>query len=402
MISGPLDLLIIQATPFCNLDCKYCYLPNRLDKQKISLTTVAKIFDRLIESDLIRDDFTLVWHAGEPLVMPLPFYKEVIELIRVKNTTKYKIRQNFQTNATLLDEEWCVFLLANKDTINISISLDGPAFIHNQQRINRKGEDTFSSVMKGIELLQNSQLRFGVISVITDNTLNHTKEFYSFFKNLKPKMLGLNVEEVEGANLFSSLYSGANNNERFTKFMNELYDLYVQDGRQLPIREFLQIEKFVLHGKSYKNKLGQQTTPYRIITIDINGNYSTLSPELLNTKSDDYGDFIIGNVFDNSFESALQTNKFNNIYSDVLEGVVMCKNQCGYYNVCGGGTPSNKYSEHKSFKVTTTNHCKYKFQWLFDTILSKIELETQTILDITTANIGSASSQNISNFDNER
>ena len=26
---GPLDLLVIQPTPFCNIDCSYCYLPSR-------------------------------------------------------------------------------------------------------------------------------------------------------------------------------------------------------------------------------------------------------------------------------------------------------------------------------------------------------------------------------------
>ena len=25
---GPLELLVVQPTPFCNLDCSYCYLPD--------------------------------------------------------------------------------------------------------------------------------------------------------------------------------------------------------------------------------------------------------------------------------------------------------------------------------------------------------------------------------------
>jgi len=27
-----LQLLVIQPTPFCNIDCRYCYLPDRSNK----------------------------------------------------------------------------------------------------------------------------------------------------------------------------------------------------------------------------------------------------------------------------------------------------------------------------------------------------------------------------------
>ena len=33
-------LLILQPTPFCNLDCDYCYLPNRDDTRRMSIATV--------------------------------------------------------------------------------------------------------------------------------------------------------------------------------------------------------------------------------------------------------------------------------------------------------------------------------------------------------------------------
>lgn len=31
---GPIEQLVLQPTPFCNLDCKYCYLPNRSEDRK--------------------------------------------------------------------------------------------------------------------------------------------------------------------------------------------------------------------------------------------------------------------------------------------------------------------------------------------------------------------------------
>ena len=34
---GPVRLLVVQPTPYCNLDCDYCYLPDRADRTRLSL-----------------------------------------------------------------------------------------------------------------------------------------------------------------------------------------------------------------------------------------------------------------------------------------------------------------------------------------------------------------------------
>ena len=73
-VGGPLDLLVVQATPFCNLDCRYCYLPDRQNTERMSLVVVDRLFARVFESDLVRQGFTVVWHAGEPLAVPRAFY----------------------------------------------------------------------------------------------------------------------------------------------------------------------------------------------------------------------------------------------------------------------------------------------------------------------------------------
>jgi len=378
MISGPISLLIIQGTPFCNIDCKYCYLPDRTNKNRLSISTFKQIITRIFESDLVRQDFTIVWHAGEPLVMPLQFYQEATNIIKEYNTSRFKVKQNFQTNGILLTEEWCEFLKENTN-VQISLSIDGPEHIHNFQRVNRKGDGTFASVMRAVNLLKSHEITFSVISVITDYTLNFADEYYDFFKELNPVVLGANVEEIENNNFSSSLYSKNTTMDRYKEFLSNLYNLYVRDDRSLRIREFQQIENFILRSNVFKNRLGQQTTPYRIVSVDLHGNYSTLSPELLSMKSIHYGDFIFGNVFNLSFADALKTEKFNRLYNDVLTGMVNCKNSCKYYNVCGGGVPSNKYSEKQSFMVTETNHCKFKYQAPFEIILKKLEEEMSHI-----------------------
>ena len=70
------DLLVVQPTPFCNINCRYCYLPSRNDKSTISLETVRTLFEKVFSSGWLSDELTIIWHAGEPLVMPVNFYRQ--------------------------------------------------------------------------------------------------------------------------------------------------------------------------------------------------------------------------------------------------------------------------------------------------------------------------------------
>src|SRR5215213_9657981 len=107
---GPLELLVVQPTPFCNLDCSYCYLPNRADTRRMSLTTLDRTFRWVAESGLVREPFTLLWHAGEPLAVPVAWYEAAAEMLR-EYGAGWQVTESFQTNATLIDDEWCRYFL---------------------------------------------------------------------------------------------------------------------------------------------------------------------------------------------------------------------------------------------------------------------------------------------------
>ena len=47
---GPVRLVVMQAGSFCNLDCDYCYLPDRHLKQRLSIELIAPIFEKLLTS----------------------------------------------------------------------------------------------------------------------------------------------------------------------------------------------------------------------------------------------------------------------------------------------------------------------------------------------------------------
>lgn len=170
----------------CNLSCRYCYY---LEKSEISGKKAGRrmsfeVLERFIRGYIeaqTSDYVCFTWHGGEPSLMPLDFYREAVRLQRVYSGSKH-VDNCFQTNATLLDEEWCCFFAENKWLVGVSI--DGPEKIHDAYRKDRFGKPTFRKVMDGIALLEKHGVEWNAMSVVTDLTALHPVEFYSFFKEI--------------------------------------------------------------------------------------------------------------------------------------------------------------------------------------------------------------------------
>ena len=369
---GHLELLILQATSFCNLNCDYCYLPDRHLKNRLSLDLIEPIFTNLFASPFVKEDFTACWHAGEPLAVPVSFYetalRKIDELNRQLNDNKYQITHSIQTNGTLINQVWCD--LFKKYRVQVGVSLDGPAFIHDAHRLTRTGLGSHASTMRGIEYLRKNELEIQIIAVITQESLDYPDEIFNFFMENEITDVGFNVEELEGVNQSSSLqHSGTE--KRFRTFMKRFWELTVQTKGSFKLREFERIGDLVYGNNRITRH--QLTTPFAIINIDTQGNFSTFDPELLAVKTDLYGDFILGNVLQDTFESVCHTEKFKRIYADISTGVELCRNTCQYFGVCGGGAASNKYWENGTFRSSETMACKYHEQIVTDVVLDGLE-----------------------------
>lgn len=355
---GPLELLIIQGSPFCNIDCSYCYLPNRLDKTKIQIEVIQRLAERLLEDNLWTKNTTIVWHAGEPMAIPMEYYSKWFEVLtkQLGNNVKH----NFQTNATLINDDWSSFIKKHK--ISIGVSIDGPEFLHDKYRKYRNGNGSWSAAMRGIKRLIDNDIPFQTISVIDSGGLIYVDALYEFFKSIKPISVGFNIDEEEGVNELSSFASKSKDLDiKVALFWRKLNQLDYENNQPFRLRELVTARRKVKLAATNKNRFffTQLTGVYRIISVDAKGNFSTFAPDLLGQKHEKYSDFIIGNVFDTSFMDAIKTLKFKNLYSDILDGMLKCKNDCDFYKYCGEGAPSNKLYENGTFKSTETAYCKY-------------------------------------------
>jgi uncharacterized protein len=86
MASGAIRHLVLQPTPFCNLDCRYCYLPNRAVRGRMNLDLVERIVTTLFENGACARKPAVVWHAGEPLVLPPGYYEDALRAYSTRAT----------------------------------------------------------------------------------------------------------------------------------------------------------------------------------------------------------------------------------------------------------------------------------------------------------------------------
>jgi len=389
---GPISLVVIQPTPYCNLDCDYCYLPDRGNRSQLAVELVDTILARVLESPYVEGNFTVLWHAGEPLAVPIAFYDEATRRIRAAERSfnagqkeaaaadaesaagsdgmplPLQILQNIQTNATLIDQKWCECLQRNQ--ITVGVSLDGPAFLHDAHRRTRTGLGTHAATMRGISHLQRNEIPFSVIAVLTNDSLAYADEIFAFFLENGISEVGFNMEEKEGSNHHSSLdRSGAE--ERYRAFLQRFWDLTAQSGGALRLREFE-----VTCGLAYSEARLERTDlnhPFVIVNVDHRGDFSTFDPELLGVATEDYGDFVLGNIRNDSLQSVCVSEKFQRIQRDINAGIDLCRSNCDYFSLCGGGAGSNKYWEHGTFACAETQACRYRIKLVADVVLAGLE-----------------------------
>jgi uncharacterized protein len=356
--SWKVHLAVIQPTPFCNINCRYCYLPHTDTADRMSMATAEKVFRFLFDvPHRLAEQLVIAWHAGEPLTVPLHFYESALELQKRLAPASINIENSLQTNAMLLNQRWCEFI--SRHDLKVGVSIDGPAILHDANRVDRSGRGTFSRVMRGIDLLRANEIEFSTIAVLSESSLDHAEEIWRFFRGLGTRNIAFNCEDVEGRNRASSL-STKTAFERVQVFFSRLLELRAAEDPSIAIRELDYFIGRMPHSRKEFRRI--DNVPLAILNVAWNGDVSTFSPELLGMRHPFYGDFVFGNVAVANLESIIANPRFLAVYQDISAGIDQCKAVCNYFRVCGGGQPSSKLSERGTFAASETLACQLNIQ----------------------------------------
>ena len=348
----PVQILVLQSTAFCNIDCSYCYLPDRDVKGRMGRDVLQRVGREIIDSPYWRDDSLVLWHAGEPLVCGVEWYRYAHSLL--SDDGRRPLRIQFQTNGTLLDSAWTDFFRESGACVGVSI--DGPKVLHDHHRRDRRGKPTFDRCMQSISMLRDAAIPFSTISVVTSESLGRADEIFEFFNELEPSRVGFSIEEAEGVNCESSLYRDSLL-ELVERFFFSLAMRNFQAAKPLRIREIdavlaALVESRVRVGTSQEVELGW------IVAIGTGGDVALFSPELLTTRSRNGQIMTVGDIRTQSFTEIVSSEKARHQAEQILRGVSACRFSCEYFPHCGGGSPANKYFEFERFDVAETWYCR--------------------------------------------
>ena len=150
----PLSTLVLNVNTGCNLACSYCYkedLAKPADGRRMDFATAARSVDLLFRAGAARERINIVFFGGEPLTN-VPLIRDVVayaEALAARDARRVDF--SLTTNATLLTPALVDWFDAHR--FGLSVSMDGPAPIHDRHRRSVGGKGTHATVARKVEML---------------------------------------------------------------------------------------------------------------------------------------------------------------------------------------------------------------------------------------------------------
>jgi len=266
----PFDLLIKPSGSDCNLDCEYCFYKHRVPelgrgRQRMS----EEVLDRLIK-DYMQLDFPIAgftWQGGEPTLMGIDFYRRVVELQKKYGRPGRQVGNALQTNAVLLNDEWCRFLHDNKFLLGVSI--DGPKEFHDYYRLDHSGAGTFDKVIQAIEKCKEYKVEFNTLTLLNAKNVEHPDRIFDFLVGLGVKFMQF-IPCMEFDPSTGKIADFSVTPQQYGEFLCRLFDLWYEYGpMNLSIRDFDSILSYYISGRHMICTYRRRCSQY--IVIEHNG-----------------------------------------------------------------------------------------------------------------------------------
>lgn len=218
-----INLLIVDTTNKCNLQCKYCSVDAKLDGLFNSEENIIKGFFKLLDSKNINDQVTIEFSGGEPLLNFTLIKKIVPKLIEIAGIHDIKINFSIQTNGICLNDEVVEFLYFYK--FSVGVSIDGNK-VWNVNRLDYYGKESFDIVVKNILNAREKNLPISLLGVIYKP--EQYLDYIDFAHELEVRNFRLN-------NLTNIGRSKCNMNQglSFSKNINEYANSYIEMANNL-------------------------------------------------------------------------------------------------------------------------------------------------------------------------
>lgn len=194
-LQRPFSVMAKVGGAICNLDCDYCYYLEKeaLYPGKQPNVTSFRMSEATLE-ELIRGHIAaqpqqqveFIWHGGEPTLLGIDYFRKAVAFQK-KYANGKDILNSFQTNGTLIDDEWATFLADNHFLCGLSI--DGPQKFHDRHRRFPNGHGSWEKVMACAHLFQKQGVAFNTMTVVNASNSRQAVAVYDFLKSTGSKFM---------------------------------------------------------------------------------------------------------------------------------------------------------------------------------------------------------------------
>ncbi|MDX2181653.1 MAG: anaerobic sulfatase maturase [Bryobacteraceae bacterium] len=335
------SLLIKPASAVCNLDCAYCfYLDRDADpyKELPARRMTDETLERLVDTYMFYSypHSTFAFQGGEPTLAGLKFFEKLVELQQRYGRNGHQVSNALQTNAVLIDKEWCQ--LFRSYNWLLGVSLDGPEEINDLYRFNKAGHGTWKRVMQSVEMLQKEKVEFNILCVLNSANVEKPRELYSFYKSLgvdNIQFIPLAEFNPDGSRMPFTITP-----EQYGKFLVEMFDLWWPDRRKMRIRFFDNIAEALAGQKPGSCTMHETCDSYCV--VEYNGDVYPCDFFV-------EGGWKLGNITLDSWpEIARRTKRYSFAQKKTLAHPE-CQ-VCEYSSICHGGCPKFRHGPQRRFE----------------------------------------------------
>ena len=327
----PVYVLIKPASSACNMACEYCFYRDVSDHRAHSfegLLTLERMEQVITAAmEFAEGSCTFGFQGGEPTLAGLDFYRQVVQLQQRLCKPGVAIYNTIQTNGLCIDEEWARFLAEHH--FLVGLSLDGPAALHDRNRVDRSGCGTAERVLNTARLFDRFRVEYNILCVVTGENARQIDRIYRFYRENHFDYLQFIpcLEPMDQARGQEDYHLSV---EDYGEFLIRIFDLWFDDlkkGQYVSIRHIDNWIGILLGQRPEACSMNGRCS----IQFVVEGDGSVYPCDFYVTDQ-----WKLGNVADHSFAQLLRSSNAQQFISASMALPAQCR-ACPILRLCRNG-----------------------------------------------------------------
>lgn len=367
----PISVLMKPSSGMCNLNCDYCFYCDETKKrtQQSFGFMEEETLKNIIRKTMLRAEgaVSYAFQGGEPTLRGIDFFRKAVAYQKQYNKHGIQVHNAFQTNAYLIDDEWCRFLKENQ--FLVGVSLDGIREVHDAYRHEKNGGPTYDHVLESIRRMDEYGVDYNILTVVNRRVAQHIEEIYENYKahgwKYQQYIACLDpLDEPHGKSEY------ALRPEEYGQFLVKLFELWYQDlqHNQQPYIRLFENYIGILVGY-YPEACDQRGTCGIQYVVEADGGVYPCDFYMMD-------EYLLGNLNECRLDAIDEKRREIGFVERSLKLTGKCR-ECRYYAICRGGC-----QRHRDWNAGQNGYENYfctAYETFFDVCYDRMKEIAETI-----------------------